>query len=91
MAQGMLHWCLSRIFSCSGHAIRLPSITKALIRSSRTAGFKSTIFMISWNQLFCSSMAVRNALRWLGNRLSGATLSRAFMILVALLTGSDKK
>ncbi len=91
MAQGMLHWYLSRMRSCSGQAIRLPSMAKVFTSLLRTAGFRSMIFMISWYQLFLVSSAVRKASRWLGNRPSGATLSRAFMILVALVTGSARK
>ena len=92
MAQGMLQRCFSRMASCFGQAMRLPSMRNVFTRRSRTAGFvSSSARMMSWYQLFFWSMAVRKALRWLGNRLAGATLSSRSMILTALGSGSARK
>ena len=87
----MLHWYFSRLASCSGHAIRLASTKNILMKSLRMAGFRSSTRMSSSYQLFLRSIALRKAVRWLGNRSAGATLSSMSMIFVTLRSGSSRR
>ncbi len=63
-----------------------------LMKLSRTSGFKSFMMcMSSWYQLLLSSMAPRNAARWLANRSAGAALSSRSMIFTMWFSGSARR
>ncbi len=61
MAQGTLQRCFSRMVSCFGHAMRLPSTRNVLMKSLRITGFSSSKRVMSWYQLLCWSIALRKA------------------------------
>ena len=69
----------------------LASTKNILMKSLRMAGLRSSTRMSSSYQLFLNSIALRKAVRWLGNRSAGATLSSMSMIFVTLRSGSSRR
>ena len=88
MAQGTLQFSLRLTSSCRALPSRLALRMKLRKKACRTPGSSSYTFMMSWYQLFFSSMAWRNPARCLTYQSLGVTVSMSFMILGMLVSGS---
>ena len=85
----MLQPYFSRAFSCTGHAMMLPSTMSAFSSLERIWGFSWNTRMISWYQFDLPLMASVKAARCTGKTLSGTSLLMSSMIWSRCFSGSS--